>query len=207
MIRLLPLVVILFSQSVCAEDQKKVDNTPRLAYGLMIKSGDKTVFAPCRDQSYITVVDASPDMAVTKALNTLGLEGGKKIYAELMSVLEGGVLKTLDINLAKMDGRCQLPGTSEEAWRAAGNDSEWLMAAGGDLVILKQPGKPDIKVPYAPFKTSGKLATFDGSGDAGVLNIRLENTLCQDPENNAIFGWTATISTSNRLLKGCAWAR
>ena len=57
----------------------------------MIKSGDKTVFAPCRDQSYITVVDASPDMAVTKALNTWGLEGGKKIYAELMSVLEGGV--------------------------------------------------------------------------------------------------------------------
>ena len=40
---------------------KPVDTTPRLAYGLMMKQGEKTIFAPCRDQSYALMQDVSTD--------------------------------------------------------------------------------------------------------------------------------------------------
>ena len=60
---------------------KPVDTTPKLAYGLMMKQGEKTIFAPCRDQSYALMQDVSTDQFVTKALNMVGLESGKKLYA------------------------------------------------------------------------------------------------------------------------------
>jgi putative lipoprotein len=34
-----------------------VDTTPKLAFGQMMKSGDRLVFAPCRDRSYATFED------------------------------------------------------------------------------------------------------------------------------------------------------
>lgn len=200
---LLPLAAALFSHGLLAEEKKPVDTTPKLAYGLMIQQGEKIVFAPCRDRSYTNVEDISPDRSVSKALNSVGLDSGKKIYVELVAILEGGMLKASGINIAQTDGRCQLPGTAEETWRASGNEPGWVLLAGGDLVVLKQPGKPDVSAPYAPFKREGKLATFE----AGQFKVRLENVQCQDPLAKAIFGWTATVTANGQVLKGCAWAR
>src|SRR5512144_443969 len=93
-----------------AEPTKPIDNTPKLAYGQMMKSGDKIVFAPCRDRSYVMFEDVSPDGAVTKALDSVGLAAGKKLYVELLAVVEGGAIKASALNQARTEGRCQLPG-------------------------------------------------------------------------------------------------
>jgi len=186
---------------------KPVDTTPKLAYGLMMKQGEKIVFAPCRDQSYAIMQDVSADQLVTKALNMVGLEAGKKLYVELLGIIESGVLKASGINMAQTEGRCQLPGTKQEAWRASGNEPGWVLAAGGDSVTLKRPGKPDVSSPYIPFKREGKLALFEGSGEAGKLSVRLENTLCRDTMADAVFNWTASITADGQTYKGCAWER
>lgn len=186
---------------------KPVDTTPRLAYGLMMKQGEKTIFAPCRDQSYVLMQDVSTEQFVTKALNMVGLESGKKLYAELLGIIEGGTLKASGINMAKAEGRCQLPGTKEEAWRASGNEPGWVLAAGGQMVSFKQFEKLGINLPYTPFKREGKLALFEGATEAGKLSIRLENTLCRDTMADAVFNWTATVTANGQTYKGCAWER
>lgn len=186
---------------------KPVDTTPKLAYGLMMKQGEKIIFAPCRDQSYAIMQDVSADQLVTKALSMVGLESGKKLYVELLGIIESGVLKASGINMAQTEGRCQLPGTKQEAWRASGNEPGWVLAAGGDSVTLKRPGKPDVSSPYAPFKREGKLALFEGAGEAGQLSVRLENTLCRDTMADAVFNWTATVTANGQTYKGCAWER
>lgn len=200
---LLPLAAVFFSHGLLAQETKVPDTKPKLAYGLMIQQGEKIVFSPCRDRSYINVEDVSPDRSVSKALNAVGLDSGKKVYAELVGILEGSILKASDINMVQTDGRCQMPGTAEETWRASGNEPGWVLLAGGDSVALKQPGKADVSAAYEPFKREGKLATFD----AGQLNVRLENTHCHDPLAKAVFGWTATVTANGQVLKGCAWAR
>jgi putative lipoprotein len=200
---LLPLAAIVFSHGLYAQENKVADTKPKLAYGLMIQQGEKVVFSPCRDRSYTNVEDISTDRFVTKALNSVGLDTGKKVYAELVAVLEGGILKASGVNIVQTDGRCQMPGTAEETWRAAGNEPGWVLLAGGDQVVLKQPGKADVSAAYVPFKQEGKLATFD----SGKLNVRLENTLCRDAVAKAVFGWTATVTANGQVLKGCAWAR
>ncbi len=201
------LFATLLSCGVLAEEAKPVDTTPKLAYGLMLKQGEKIVFAPCRDRSYAIMEDISTDRSVTKALNMVGLDAGKKLYVELVGIVEGSMLKASGVNMAQTDGRCQLPGTKEEAWRASGNEPGWVLAAGGDIVTLKRPGKPDVSAPYVPFKREGKLALFEGSGEAGKLTVRLENTLCRDELAKALFNWTATVTASSQTLKGCAWER
>jgi hypothetical protein len=115
--------------------------------------------------------DVSTEQFVTKALNMVGLESGKKLYAELLGIIEGGTLKASGINMAKAEGRCQLPGTKEEAWRASGNEPGWVLAAGGQMVSFKQFEKPGINLPYTPFKREGKLALFEGATEAGKLSF------------------------------------
>ncbi|PKO90526.1 MAG: hypothetical protein CVU16_10140 [Betaproteobacteria bacterium HGW-Betaproteobacteria-10] len=201
------LAATLLACSLHAEVAKPVDTTPKLAYGLMLKQGEKIVFAPCRDSSYAIMEDVSQDQSVTTALNLVGLAAGKKLYVELLGIVENGQLKASNFNMAQTEGRCQLPGTKEEAWRASGNEPGWLLAAGGDLVTLKVPGQATINLPYTPFKRDGKLALFNALTESGQLAVRLEHTLCRDSMANAVFNWTARVTVNGQTYQGCAWER
>ena len=86
------LAVALSASTLHAQEAKPADNTPKLASGLLMKQGDKLIFAPCRDRSYSMVDDISPERSVTKALDSVGLAAGKKLYVELMAVLDGGMV-------------------------------------------------------------------------------------------------------------------
>jgi putative lipoprotein len=186
-----------------------VDTTPKLAFGQMMKSGDKLVFAPCRDRSYATFEDVSNGQQVTKALNQVGLSAGKKLYVEVLGILENSLLKASDINMARSEGRCQLPGGQEEVWRAAGNEPGWALVASpaNEMVMLKRMGKPDVSVPYAAFKTEAGVAQFEASKDNQKLAVRFEHKQCRDTMADIVYGWTATVTLNGQVLKGCAWQR
>jgi len=197
-IALLAALAAFASVAVQAEESAG----PKLASGLLMKQGDKLVFAPCRDRSYAVMEDVSPGGEVTVALNRIGLEAGKKLYVELFAVVEGMALKASGLNFARPEGRCQPPGGKEEAWRAAGNG--WALAAGGDQVMVKRPGKPDVAVPYGPFKTEGAITSYEVGNK---LALRFDRAVCQDKSGDVLLGWTATVTVNGETLKGCAWQR
>ena len=201
------LATILFASALHAEEAKPVDNTPKLAYGQMLKQGEKLVFSPCRDRSYAMMEDISPDRVVTRALNSVGLDAGKKLYVELMAVSEGGMIKASALNLARTEGRCQQPGGKEESWRAAGNEPGWLLAVGNEVVVIKRPGKPDLRLPFTPLKTEGGVTRLDAVAEGNRLALTFEKQLCHDTMADSVFGWTATVNLNGQTLKGCAWQR
>ena len=201
------LATILFASALHAEEAKPVDNTPKLAYGQMLKQGEKLVFSPCRDRSYAMMEDISPDRVVTRALNSVGLDAGKKLYVELMAVSEGGMIKASALNLARTEGRCQQPGAKEESWRAAGNEPGWLLAVGNEVVVIKRPGKPDLRLPFTPLKTEGGVTRLDAVAEGNRLALTFEKQLCHDTMADSVFGWTATVNLNGQTLKGCAWQR
>jgi putative lipoprotein len=201
------LATILFASALHAEEAKPVDNTPKLAYGQMLKQGEKLVFSPCRDPSYAMMEDISPDRVVTRALNSVGLDAGKKLYVELMAVSEGGMIKASALNLARTEGRCQQPGGKEESWRAAGNEPGWLLAVGNEVVVIKRLGKPDLRLPFTPLKTEGGVTRLDAVAEGNRLAVTFEKQLCHDTMADSVFGWTATVNLNGQTLKGCAWQR
>ncbi|MBU1363004.1 MAG: hypothetical protein KKE51_04170 [Gammaproteobacteria bacterium] len=201
------LAALFLSVTLQAEEAKPVDNTPKMAYGLMMQQGDRLIFSPCRDRSYANVEDVSADGSVTRALNSVGLAAGKRLYVELLGVLDNGTLKASAFNMARVEGRCQMPGGKEEAWRAAGNDPAWALVAGGEHVRLQRYGKPEVVLPYAEFRSEGNVSRYDGSADRNKLAIRLEKTICRDVQANGAFAWTATVELNGEALKGCAWQR
>lgn len=201
------LAAILLATALHAEEAKPVDTTPRMAYGLMLQQGDKLIFSPCRDRSYAYVEDVSADGSVTKILNSLGLNAGKRLYVELLGLLDGAQLKASSVNMARIEGRCQMPGGKAESWRAAGNDPAWALVAGGEYVQLQRYGKPEVVLPYTEFRTEGNLTRYDGAKDNNRLSVRFEKTLCRDTAANGVFAWTATLDLNGQVLKGCAWAR
>ena len=208
--RFVPVLLALIGGAANAQTPSPaVDTTPKLAFGQMMKHGDKLVFAPCRDRSYATFEDVSNGQQVTKALSLVGLDAGKKLYVEVLGILENSMLKASDINMARAEGRCQLPGGQEELWRAAGNEPGWSLVASpaNELVMLKRSGKPDLNVPYAVFKTDAGTAQFEASKDNQKLAVRFDHKPCRDTMADAVYGWTATVSVNGQVLKGCAWQR
>ena len=201
------LAALFLATALHANEAKPVDGAPKMAYGLMMKQGDRLIFSPCRDRSYANVEDVSADGAVTKVLNSVGLDSGKRLYVELLGVLDNGTLKASAFNMARVEGRCQMPGGKEESWRAAGNDPAWALVAGGEHVRLQRYGRPDVVLPYAEFRSEGNLSRYDASTDGNKLAVRLEKTLCRDVQANGAFAWTASGEVNGQVLKGCAWQR
>ena len=201
------LLAVLFACGLQAQDSKPADKTPKIASGLLMKQGDKLVFAPCRDRSYSMVDDISPEHTVTKALDSVGLAAGQKLYVELMAVLDGGRVRASGLNLARTEGRCQQQGGNEESWRASGNEPGWLLAVGPEVVVLKRLGQPDVNVPGTPISRENGIARFEARTEASRLKARFENKVCHDTMADAVFGWTATVEINGQTLKGCAWQR
>lgn len=197
------LAIALLASGLHAAEAAPAVSTPKFAYGMLLQHEGRVIFSPCRDRSYSIMEDVSPDHAVTQALNSIGLAAGKKLYVELLAVVEGGALKASALNLAQVEGRCQLPGTSDEAWRAAGNEPGWVLAAGGERIVLKRHGQPDLAAPYLAAKQDGKAVVFA----ADHLAVRLENTVCRESSGDAVFGWTASVTADDQALQGCAWQR
>lgn len=206
-ITLLLALIAGFSTGVQAQETKPVDTTPKLTFGQMIKQGEKLVFSPCRDRSYAMVEDVSTDRIVSKGLAMAGLESGKKLYVELVGYAENAVLKASGVNLLHLEGRCQLPGGSEENWRAAGSEPGWLLVVGKEHVVLKRQGKPDVMLPAAPIKPEAGVASYEVSKDNQKLAVRFEQGLCRDTMADSVFGWRATVTSNGQVLKGCAWQR
>jgi len=202
----LPIAAFL-AGALHAQQANPVDNTPRLAYGQMMKQGDKLLFSPCRDRSYAMLEDISPDREVTRALNSVGLESGKKLYVELMAVVDGGMIRASAVNQARTEGRCQQPGGKEESWRAAGNEPGWLLAVGNEVVALKRPGEADLRLPFTPPRSEGGVTRLEAAADSNRLTVVFEKRLCHDRAADSVFGWTATVNLNGQTLKGCAWQR
>ena len=198
----------LLAGVACAADAPKpADNTPKLAFGQMIKQGGKLVFAPCRDRSYAMVEDVSPDGRVMRGLNAVGLESGKKLYVELIGVLENGILKASELNMARTEGRCQLPGGKEAAWAAGGNEPGWNLQAGSEQVLIQRLGKADVRLPSGEFKREGEVVSYAAAKDGNTLALRFEHKLCLDTMADAAFGWTAVVTLDGQAYQGCAWQR
>lgn len=196
------LLAAALATAAGAEEAKPAG--PKLATGLLMQQGGKLVFAPCRDRSYAIVDDISPGAAVTAALKDIGLEAGKKLYVELFGAVEGVALKTSGLNFARAEGRCQPPGTKEEAWRAAGEG--WTLAAGGDQLVVKRSGKPEAAVPFGPMQQKGNAFSHEAAGKTPVV-LRFAPGTCRDKAGEAVFGWSATVTVNGETLKGCAWQR
>lgn len=205
--RFLLAATLVLGGTVQAADPAPAGTAPKIAYGQLMKQGDKLIFAPCRDRSYAMVEDISPGRTVTRALDEVGLGAGKKVYVELVGIVEGGMLKASAVNLARTEGRCQLPGGKDESWRAAGNEPGWALAVGAEVVVVKRLGEPDIHVPAGPVTVDQGVARFEAKTEATRLAFRFEQKLCRDTMADAVFGWTATVEVNGKTLKGCAWQR
>lgn len=193
--------------SALAEEAAGPDRTPRLAYGQMLKHGEKVVFSPCRDRSYVMFDDVSPDGALSKTLRALGLEDGRKLYVEVLGYLDDGKLRASALNFGQTEGRCQLPGGKDETWRAAGHGPGWVLAVGNEVIVLKRDGQPDVAVPAGDFSTDGARRHYEAVQDGKRLAITFESAVCRDPAAQTAFGWTAQVKLNGQALQGCAWQR
>lgn len=191
------LVLALAGTAAQADDD-------RLARGILLSAGGKTVLAPCRDRSYVTVSDVSEGGAVSRQLTQAGLGGEKKLYAELVGKVDNGLLAVTALNFALPDGRCQAPGGRDETWRAAGDG--WSLAVndakatwhGGDGRSVEK------SLAGAVPPVDGGVREWQRSGPG--YSLRFVREACRG-RDGAAFGWRAAVEIDGRRYEGCAWQR
>ena len=181
--------------------------TPKLAYGLLVQHGDRLIFAPCRDRSYTLVDDDSAGGRLGQLFAELGLGQGKRLYVELIGVVENGRLRASDFNMLRLEGRCQMPGGQEESWRASGNDPAWALLLGETQAQIQRLGQPELVTPFAGLEGEGDERRYAARSEAGRLSLQLNKAICRDAPAQAVFAWTARVELNGEVLQGCAWRR
>lgn len=192
--------------SVLAQPVETKPVEEKITRGFVMQHDGKMIFTPCRDRSYATVDDVSPNKAVTAALKQLGLGAGENLYVEFIGKSDHGTLSASLVNFARTETRCQLGGGSDELWRAAGSNPAWSLVAGSGHVWLKREGKPELKLSYADIKTQDattQILTPERSG----AEWRFQRQICHDRGAAMLFGWQAELKIDGTVLKGCAWQR
>jgi putative lipoprotein len=178
----------------------------QIARGFVMQHDGRMIFTPCRDRSYATVDDLSPNRAVTASLQELGLGAGKTLYVEFIGKSDHGTLSVSVVNFARTETRCQLGGGSDELWRAAGSNPTWTLVAGAGHLWLQREGKPEMKLSYAEIRTQDTTTQILTPERVGA-EWRFQRQACQDQGAAMLFGWKAELTIDGTLLKGCAWQR
>lgn len=181
-------------------------NEEKMAKGLLMKYQDRLIFSPCRQRSYFTLKDASPDAVLAAKLGALGLDVGKNVYVELFGRIDGDNLHFSRINFARKEARCLESGGPDELWRASGNDPAWQLVVGEGHVLLKRQGRSALKLPYGEIKTEGDLTTISVP-DQPASQWQLRQQSCRDKTAELLLGWHVEIKIDGEILQGCAWQR
>lgn len=176
----------------------------KIARGLLLENEGRVFFAPCRDRSYLNVVDDSPGGEVLRALHDFGLAPGSNLYVELLAVQEGGQLRAEAINFARTSARCLGEVNNDEQWRVLGLEGQWAAVAGAGVLLLEQSGRAEIRTSYREIE--GAVDEFRIAAELAVLSLR--RGLCRLNDGSTLSGWQAQLKTAaGGQLEGCGWER
>lgn len=170
-----------------------------VARGLILLHGERLIFSPCRDRSYLAVEDVSPGGEVVATLMQLGLQDGKPLYVELVGESTRGLLQANALNFAHTDARCHAPRQTTGRWRAAGKS--WQLTTAGDKLRLTQGGGADQETGYTEVQADPATARLRTGDTAWEFRKRP----CLQAEDGFATGWAAEGQAAGKLLRGCAW--
>lgn len=170
-----------------------------IARGLMLAHGDRLIFSPCRDRSYLAVEDASPGGEVVATLKQLGLADGRPLYVELVGESTQDRLQASALNFAHTDARCHAPRQTAGHWRAAGKT--WQLTTTGDKLRLAQGGGTDQETGFTEKQADPSTARLQ----AGDATWEFRKRPCLQSEDGFASGWTAEGRSASQTWRGCAW--
>ncbi|THF67331.1 hypothetical protein E6C76_02855 [Pseudothauera nasutitermitis] len=173
-----------------------------IARGLMILHGERLIFSPCRERSYVQVEDESPGGETVAALRALGLAQDIPLYVELFGSAEGGALRMRGLNFAHTEARCPAPRHATGAWQAAGDSPAWRMNLVGEVMHLERAEQPALRT---PIRVETAAAVHLRATDGSARQWTLEKKTCLKREQGFASGWSATGHIDGETLSGCAW--
>lgn len=193
------------------------ENSPKLekiSRGLLMQYNGKMIFSPCRERTYVDLVDQTPNQILTRQLQQLGLSQGKPLYVEFFGTpAENTQLKASWLNFAHTTARCQPAANLEEQWRAISgtdlpsNQGEWLLRVTDQAAHLLQSPNPDyVDSPYAPIVRATGAVDLELREQASGNRWEFRHALCRGKDREMLFGWSATLKNgAATVLQGCGW--
>lgn len=194
------LLCLALSSAASAQEAIRSD---QIARGLLMQHGEKLIFSPCRERTYVEVNDVSNDGIVSQALTKLGLSEKSPLYVEFVGQVDGGRLKASFVNFASTQARCQSSTASDEKWRGFGTAPNWSLSIGEHFAALSREGAPKQTLGEITPSIEGEMVRFQLPEAQGQWIFR--RGLCQQGEGTMLFGWVAELQQRTGTLRGCAW--
>lgn len=185
----------------CAEENP--EGPPPVARGLLLQHADRLIFSPCRERSYVSVVDESPNQAVTTTLQKLGLNAQTPVYVELLGQAESGSLRVTGLNLARLDARCYARQETRGPWQAAGQDPHWRLRTDGHELTLELAGNEPLSSKFTEELTTPQVSQLKTT-NTPALSGEIKAQTCTTTSGE-VTGWTIKARYRGTELNGCAW--
>ncbi|HEX5831582.1 MAG TPA: hypothetical protein VFY16_11410 [Gemmatimonadaceae bacterium] len=177
--------------------------------GTLLGRGDTSRFRACGDSVAAIVVD---DSGSTLARAYDALAGGAPLdstYAELRvrqrapgdPYVVVGVERVTPVGEG---GGCDRPPFTGE-YLARGNEPFWAVEVSRDGIILRRPGVPDARFPYArPRTEEGRRVYETTAADGPRLRLVLTPERCADSMSGEQTAWRAAVELDGERMAGCA---
>lgn len=185
----------------CAEEAPA--GPPPVARGLLLQHADRLIFSPCRERSYVSVVDESPEQAVTTTLHKLGLNAQTPVYVELLGQAESGSLRVTGLNLARLDARCYARQEARGPWQAAGQTPHWRLRTEGQELTLELAGNEALTSKFTEDVSTPQVSQLKTTSTP-ALSGEIKAETCTSASGE-VTGWTIKARYRGTELNGCAW--
>jgi uncharacterized membrane protein len=104
-------------------------------------------------------------------------------------------------------GNCDEKDLSNSLFRARGNEPFWSVDVTPQGVKFERPDQPTVTFEYQPLeKAADGGRRFAAENSDGKLTLTLTPGACSDGMSDVAYGWNATASFGDQMLKGCGFA-
>lgn len=205
------LIPLFAACQVWTPEKPDLNANSRLQGELSQQDG-KLVFRGCTEQRRFSVED-SGNTGLPREAKTLFDDGASSLFVDLRGSFSGstaagtdGKLEVSKLYRLQNEGAgCDDPNFKRSIVRAHGNEPGWSVLINNQGLLLEQPGKPSLVVPYIAEGLPNGSTSYSSEANGEKLELWVAPARCQDSMSGALSNLSAELRVDSQVLHGCAY--
>jgi putative lipoprotein len=180
--------------------------------GELSRLDGKLVFRTCTEQRRFSIEDTGNTGLPRDALEMFN-DGATSLYADLRGSFSGssaqgtdGKLEVAKVYRLQNEGSgCDDPNFKRAVVRAHGNEPGWSVLVNGQGMLIEQPGKQSLVLPYIAEGVPDGSTSYSSEANGEKVELWVAPARCQDSMSGALSNLSAELRLDDKVMRGCAY--
>lgn len=182
--------------------------TPVRLQGEISRAGEMLLMTPCGEERHLLLIDAA-QLGLEAAAPQLQARSSQPLFADLSGELDGngdGLYAVDRLYRLQAEGHgCADAQFKRLIVRASGHEPDWSVSISARGLILEQPGRAPLALPYVEESLPDGSLSFSSEANEQRIELWLTPARCEDTMSGAISHLQARLIVNrDKPLEGCA---